>query len=65
MNSSYIGWKFVDFMKDHEFYFFTFVLKKFLNMNINMNSFFFKNYNPLKIHCGYVETEIIVPFSFV
>ncbi len=52
-------------MKDHEFYFFTFVLKKILNMNINMNSFFFKNYNPLKIHCGYVRTETIVPFSFV
>jgi len=52
-------------MKDHEFYFFTFVLRNSLNMNINMNSFFFKISNPLKIHCGYVEIETIVPFSFI
>jgi hypothetical protein len=52
-------------MKDHDFIFFTFVLKKILNMNINMNILKIKFYNPLKIYCGYVEIETIVPLSFV
>jgi len=48
----YIGWKFLGFMKDHEIVFFTSVLR---------NNFF----NPLGIHCGYVEIETIVPLSIL
>ncbi len=52
-------------MKNHDFFPPTFVLIIFLNININMNLLEIKNFKPLKIHCGYVEIESIVPLSIV